>query len=151
MVFFTRPAETNYSEKFLSCRRAPSPFPREKQSKTSRVKSKVKEVKSEVKAHLHRPHLHHFHHHHHNAVPTPGNEKKGSGFYNFPEAELGLGRASRHDSGMQDGRSWEDVLEKMHKDGLNIAGMPMSEKEKRECATKVARGEKCGCLGPLGR
>lgn len=57
----------------------------------------------------------------------------------------------RYDSVVKADRTWEDVLEWMHKEGVNIVGVQMCEEERSKCVEKRAMGERCGCLGPLVR
>ncbi|KAJ8115668.1 hypothetical protein OPT61_g2737 [Boeremia exigua] len=90
MVTFQRPNETNYSEKFLSCRRPPSPCPRPKEPTMSRVKHGIKDKVTSVKSHFHR-------HQESSKVPMLGNGKQGAGFYAID------GLDGRQDSGVRVG------------------------------------------------
>lgn len=137
MVRFEIPEDAHYSEKFLACRRPDSPYPRER-----RVPC-LKRIAENLKSHFQRRCKHS-----NDAVPTPGNGKKGTGFYEFPD--FGTEDDERHDS-VQERRSWDDILEWMHREAVNIVGVKMSEEERRECVDRRSRGERCGCLGPLGR
>ena len=146
-ICFQLPDKTNYSESFLSCRRPPSPYPRprrERGATTSKVKegliAKLKVIENYFKRQRRN-----------RDASNTSDCMDNDGLYPLTRV------AARQDSAVRlvevnsrdqetQGRGWEQVVESLHREGINIAGHQVSVEERERCASG-----QCRCLGPLVR